>query len=397
MKKLLNKRSSFFMKKYCVSIFSVLLIIALSLCSGVMPSVSAENDFLKNDAKASLLVDYETGTVLYENNSNARFPIASMVKLMTILLTYEAIDNGSLTLDTMITTSENASGMGGSQVFIDPYVEYRAEDLLKSVVMASANDASVALAEYISGSEGAFVSLMNKRASELGMKNTLYANCTGLPAPEQYSSAYDCYLVLKQLLKHEHYHTLSTIWMDKLVHPSGRETELVNTNKLIRYYEGCDCGKTGSTSEAGYCLTASCIRNDFRLVAVVIGSKNGQQRFTDVSSLFNYGFANYENKLILDSQTPYLTDVEVRMSKQKTVDVYAKESFYGLSRKGNNDEYEFKYELDEIKAPIKAGEKVGTLLVTKQGQVVKEIDLVVNSDLQKLTYFDSIKRIAENW
>ncbi len=385
------------MKKYIISIFCVLCVMILSTYCGIMPVIYADNDSLKNDAKASLLVDYESNTVLYENNSNARFPIASMVKLMTILLTYEAIDNGSLTLDTMITTSENASGMGGSQVFIDPYVEYRAEDLLKSVVMASANDASVALAEYISGSEGEFVNLMNKRAQELGMKNTLYANCTGLPAPEQYSSAYDCFIVLKEIMKYDHYHTLSCIWMDKLVHPSGRETELVNTNKLIRYYKGCDSGKTGSTSEAGYCLTASAKRDDFRLVAVVIGSKNGQQRFTDVSSLFNYGFANFENKLILDSSVPVLTGVEVKMSKQKTVDVYAKDSFYGLSKKGSKDEYEFKQELIDIKAPKKAGEKVGTLLVTKEGQVVKEIDLVLDSDIEKLTYFDSIKRIAENW
>ena len=385
------------MKKCFVSIFCALCFIILSTYSGIMPTIYADKDVLKNDAKASVLVDFDSNTILYENNSNARFPIASMVKLMTILLTYEAINNGSLTLDTMITTSENASGMGGSQVFIDPFVEYRAEDLLKSVVMASANDASVALAEYISGSEDEFVNLMNRRAHELGMKNTLYANCTGLPVPEQYSSAYDCFLVMKELMKYDHYHSLSGIWMDKLVHPSGRETELVNTNKLIRYYKGCDSGKTGSTSEAGYCLTASAKRGDFRLVAVVIGSKNGQQRFADVSSLFNYGFANFENKLVLDNSQAVLSDVEVKMGKQKTINVYAKESYYGLSKKGIKDEYKFRYELMDIEAPKKAGEKVGTLLVTKDGQVVKEIDLVLETDIEKLTYFDSIKRIAENW
>lgn len=380
-----------------LSIFCVVCLMILSINCGTMQTIFADNDVLKNTAKASLLVDYDSNTILYENNSNARYPIASMVKLMTLLLTYEAIDNGQLTLDTMITTSENASGMGGSQVFIDPYVEYKAEDLIKSVVMASANDASVALAEYISGSEGEFVNLMNKRANELGMKNTLYVNCTGLPAPEQYSSAYDCFIVLKQLMKHEHYHTLSTIWMDKLVHPSGRETELVNTNKLVRYYKGCDSGKTGSTSEAGYCLTASAKRDDFRLVAVVIGSKTGQQRFTDVSTLFNYGFANFENKLILDMSKPVLENVEVKMSKQKTVDLYASENYYGLSKKGTNNEYEFKYEVMDIKAPKKVGDKVGTLLITKEGQVVKEIDLILNADVEKLSYYDGIKRIAENW
>ncbi len=387
--------------KKLFAIFCVLCLLIIPIYSGTMQNkniVHAQTDVLQINSKASLLMDYNTNTVIYENNSKARLPVASMVKIMTLLLTYEAIDNGSLTLDTMITTTENASKMGGSQVFIDPYVEYKTEDLIKSVVMMSANDASVALAEHIAGSESAFVQKMNERAKSLNMENTLYANCTGLPAPEQYSCANDCAILLKELLKHEHYHTLSSIWMDKLTHPSGRETELVNTNKLVRYYKGCDSGKTGSTSEAGYCLTASAEKNNFRLIAVVVGAKTGQERFNGVTELFNYGFANYENKDVLDCKVPVLENYEILQSKCKVANIYAKESYYGLCKKGSNSGYDISYVLDDkLKAPLKSGEKVGILTITKDGNVVKEIDLIVKEDIEKIGYFDSIKIIAENW
>lgn len=386
--------------KKLICLFCVLCLMIIPIYSGGMTKsniYAEDNDLLASSAKSALLMDYNSNTIIYERNAKTRLPIASIVKLMTILLTYEAIENNALSLDTMITTSENASGMGGSQVFIDPYVEYKTEDLLKSVIMASANDASVALAEHIAGSESEFVNLMNKRAKELGMDNTLYVNCTGLPAPEQYSCAYDCAIVLKEVTKFEHYHTISNVWMDKLVHPSGRETELVNTNKLVRYYKGCDSGKTGSTSEAGYCLSASAIKNDFRLIAVVIGAKTGQERFTDVSNLFNYGFANFENKDILDCNIPVIKDYEILKSKNKVADIYASESYYGLCKKGDNSEYEISYEIGKLKAPIKAGEKVGLLTISKGGNVVKEIDLIVKNNIEQLSYFDGIKYIAENW
>ena len=387
------------MKKKIFAILCMLLIIVPTLC-GVSYSdktIYAQTNVLENDAKSSLLLDYDSNTIIYENNSKARLPIASMVKLMTILLTYEAIDAHALTLDTMITTTENASKMGGSQVFIDPFVEYRAEDLLKSVVMASANDASVALAEYISGSESEFVNKMNQRAKELNMDNTLYVNCTGLPAPEQYSCAYDCAIILKEVMKHDHYHTLSNVWMDTLTHPSGRKTELVNTNKLVRYYKGCDGGKTGSTSEAGYCLSASAERDGFRLIAVVIGSKTGQDRFNNTTSLFNYGFANYENKTILDCSKAILENHEVLQCKTKTTNIYASENYYGLSKKGDKTEYDITYEIEQLKAPMNSGDKVGKLIISKQGNVVKEIDLIVKEDLVKISYFDGLKQIASNW
>lgn len=383
------------MKKFLITICCVLCICIIPL-SGI-----TQGEFAKADeaytAKSIILVDYNSGEVLKEDNADEKLPIASMVKMMTLLLTFEEMDKGNLTLDTKITTTENASGMGGSQVFIDPYVTYTAEQMIKSVIMASANDASVALAEHISGSEDTFVKKMNERAKALGMTNTLYANCTGLPEPEQYSSARDVSILMKELLRHEIYFNYSTIWMDELIHPSGRKTELVNTNKLTRYYKGCDAGKTGSTSEAGYCLCASAKRDDMRLISVVIGSKTGQDRFNESASLFNYGFANFENKNIISSTTP-LGKIEVKRAKINEIEYYAEKPFYGLCKKGETDAFKTEIELDDsISAPIKAGEKIGTITVIKDGQVKEEIAIVVKEDVKVLSYGESIKKIASNW
>ena len=348
-------------------------------------------------AKSSILVDYNSGEVLKESNADERLPIASMVKMMTLLLTFEEMDKGNLTLDTKITTTENASGMGGSQVFIDPYVTYTAEQMIKSVIMTSANDASVALAEHISGSESTFVKKMNERAKSLGMVNTLYANCTGLPEPEQYSSARDVSILMKELLKHDIYFKYSTIWMDELIHPSGRKTELVNTNKLTRYYKGCDAGKTGSTSEAGYCLCASAKRDDMRLISVIIGSKTGQDRFNESASLFNYGFANFENKNIISDLTPIGT-IEVKRAKINEVEYFAEKPFYGLCKKGDNDTFKTEIKIDKaISAPVKAGDKIGSICVIKDGQIKEEISLIVKEDIKVLSYKDGIKKIVSNW
>lgn len=386
------------MKKSIISIFSVLCLMLIPIYSSIKDSnvVYADTGF-SIDAKACLLVDDNFSRVMYEQNSTARFPIASMVKLMTILLTYEAIDENVLTFDTKITTTENASKMGGSQVFIDPYVDYKAEDLLKSVIMASANDASVSLAEYISGSESEFVEKMNKKAQELNMNNTLYANCTGLPAPEQYSCANDCAIILKEVSKYEHYHKMGKIWMDALVHPSGRKTELVNTNKLIRYYKGCTGGKTGSTNEAGYCLSAMANKNCLNLIAIVIGAKSGQDRFKQTTNLFNYGFANFDNKTIVNINEPVLVNQDVANGKEKTIDLYACESYNMITKKGESKDYEISFDIDKLVAPIRSGDKVGTLIVSKQGKVLKEIDVIAKQDIKQLTIIDSIHKIAEAW
>ena len=263
--------------------------------------------------------------------------------------------------------------------------------------MASANDASVALAEHISGSENAFVVKMNEKAKALGMNDTNYVNCTGLPAPEQYSCAQDCAVVLKEVTGHELYHKFSSIWMDELVHPSGRKTELVNTNRLIKYYQGCDSGKTGSTNEAGCCLSASAERNGMRLISVVIGASNSQTRFNECTKLFNYGFANFESKSILDDNSP-LMNLPVNKGKADNIDVYAERDFSTVVKKGGQHEYEVTFENpSKISAPTREGMVVGKAIISKQGTVVDEINLVVKTNIEKLSLKDCFDRIAQSW
>lgn len=383
------------MKK--IRIYGVILTLILAICCGVTQKSNTAYAEEKFDltCKSAILMDFNSRTIIYEKEKDKKLPIASMVKLMTIYLTFDNLQNGNITYEQEFTTTENASGMGGSQVFIDPYVNYTVKDLLKSVIMASANDASVALAEGISGSEREFVDLMNSTAKTLGMQNTLYCNCTGLPAPEQYSTAQDCAILLCNLLKFDDYHKFSTVWMDELTHPSGRKTELVNTNKLIRYFEGCDSGKTGSTSEAGYCLTSSALRKDMRLVSVVIGSKTGKDRFKESTSLLNYGFANYENKNLLNTNV-ILKELPTKRCKQKTAQIVATEDYFAFDKKGKTSAYEISYQLPEIIGNTKAGDVVGTAVISKQGNVVKVVNLTVKEDISSLTFADNFKEIISN-
>lgn len=383
------------MKKFFL--FSVISAIILSIYCGSMIKMEEVKADAAIESKSACLMDFDSKDVLFEKNSHEHLPVASMVKMMTILLTLENLDEGNISLDDKVLTSEKASGMGGSQVFIDPYEEYILSDLLKSVIMSSANDASVAIAEYISGSENNFVKLMNKRAKELNMNDTNYVNCTGLPAPEQYSSAYDSALVLSAVTKFDNYHKFSTIWMDKIVHPSGRVTELVNTNRLVKYYAGCDGGKTGSTNEAGCCLAASAERDGMHLISVIVGAENSKARFNECSSLFNYGFANFENKNLV-SVDKSLGLIPVSKGKVESINIYAKESFSAVVRKGENTNYEISLKLPSlVKGGTTTSDKIGNILVLKDGEVIKEIDIVLKENLDKMTYIDSVKKVLEAW
>jgi len=386
------------MKKFCIS--CVLCLVAFAIFCGGMQCISqiaqATND-IDISSKSAILMEYDSGEILFSKDEKKHLPVASMVKMMTILLSLEELQAGNISFDSKITTTENASSMGGSQVFLDPYVEYSFEDLLKSVIMASANDASVALAEYFNGNEKAFVNRMNKRAKELGMKDTNYSNCTGLPAPEQYSSANDTAILLREILKHEVYHKYSTVWMDKLVHPSGRETELVNTNRLIRYYQGCDGGKTGSTNEAGCCLGASAKRGDMRLISVVVGAENSKTRFNESATLFNYGFSNFESEKLVNSEVA-ISNLPVSKGKVDNIDVFASEDFSAVVKKGNKTGFEVCVEVEDfVKAPTKSGEVVGKATVTKDGNIIKEIPIVVNEDVKHLSWFETAHKIVEKW
>lgn len=383
------------------SITLSILAFALLFCGLQMKTISvaiAENEKdVDISSKSAILMEYDSGEVLFSKDECKRLPVASMVKMMTILISLEELQEGNVALDTKISTSENAAGMGGSQVFIDPFVEYSFEDLLKSVIMASANDASVALAEYFNGNEKAFTNRMNKRAKELGMKDTHYSNCTGLPAPEQYSSARDTAILLKEILKHEIYHNYSTIWMDTLTHPSGRTTELVNTNRLIRYFKGCDGGKTGSTNEAGCCLGASAKRDDMRLISVIVGAENSKTRFNESASLLNFGFKNFESQKLADV-SKVIQNIPVLKGKIANIDVFASEDFSAVVKKGDVSNYQVDYEIEEnIKAPTKAGDVVGKIIISKNGNLVKKIAAVVREDVKPLSIFETAKKVIHKW
>ncbi len=383
------------------SITLSILAFALLFCGLQMKTISvviAENEKdVDISSKSAILMEYDSGEVLFSKDECKRLPVASMVKMMTILLSLEELQEGNVALDTKISTSENAAGMGGSQVFIDPFVEYSFEDLLKSVIMASANDASVALAEYFNGNEKAFTNRMNKRAKELGMKDTHYSNCTGLPAPEQYSSAKDTAILLKEILKHEIYHNYSTIWMDTLTHPSGRTTELVNTNRLIRYFKGCDGGKTGSTNEAGCCLGASAKRDDMRLISVIVGAENSKTRFNESASLLNFGFKSFESQKLADV-SKVIQNIPVLKGKIANIDVFASEDFSAVVKKGDVSNYQVDYEIEEnIKAPTKAGDVVGKIIISKNGNLVKKIAAVVREDVKPLSIFETAKKVIHKW
>ncbi len=373
------------------------LMIAINIISPKLCfALSINEDY---SAKALYLMDFNTNQVLFEQNSNAKIPVASIVKLMTICLTCEEIDAGRLNLEDVITVSENASSMGGSQVFIETNGEYSVGDLLKSCIVSSANDASVALAETIAGSEDSFVTLMNNKAEKLGMGNTNYVNCTGLPASNQFSCAKDTAILLKEVLKHDIYHNYSTIWMDTLKHPKGRESELVNTNKLIRYYEGCDGGKTGSTNEAGYCLAATAKRNNMRLIGVVLGAENGKARFAETSKLLNYGFANFENKMIVDKNIILSENIKVKNGQHSQVSIKPQDNLYVIiNKRENSDDIDTLIKIkDIVVAPVKAGDIVGIIYLTKNGEVVSQTNIICVDNINKASFYDNVNKTIQNW
>lgn len=354
----------------------------------------SEKANISDSAKASLLMDYATGTVIYSKNETERLPIASMMKIMTVLLTLEEIDKGNIKLDDKVTVSENAASQGGSQVFLDANEEQTVGALLESIIVASANDSCVALAEHISGSVEGFVAKMNERAEQLKMDNTHFANCTGLPSPENYSCAKDVATMTRELVKHPTYFEYSKVWLKDFEHNSERKTTMTNTNKLIRFYKGCDGGKTGFTNEAGFCLSATAERDGMRLIGVVIGEKDSKTRFKDASNMLNYGFANYENKVYLDTETEIKNDIELKKSKQDTCKIVVDSPLVSFAKRGDESGFEIKYELPKsIKAPKKKGEKIGKAYLVKDGVVVDESNVVLKENLDKSSLLDDLKKL----
>jgi len=356
-----------------------------------------DNVNLKLRAKSAYVADYATGTVVYKINEQQRLPIASMCKIMTLLLAFEGIDEGILHPEEEILVSERAASMGGSQVFLEANAKYPIKELLKSIAVCSANDSCVAVAERLCGSEDLFVDKMNEKAKELGATDTLFSNCTGLPKDPQYSCAKDVFLMLKALLSHKEYFDYGNVWMDKFAHPKGRYTEISNTNKLVRYYDGCDGGKTGFTNQAGFCLAATAKRNGTRIISVVIGEENSKNRFDDVRTTFDYAFANYTTTPIVEANVPLEKNAHVTCGKEKEVDVCPKRSAYAFVRRGDKSNFTIETVIQPLRAPIKKGDTVGEIIIYQNNVEYDKVPLIATSDVEKADYFDCLKEVARGW
>lgn len=375
-----------------VLVLKKILIVILAF-SCFIPVVKAEGDSLNLSSESAILMDAESGKILYEKNIDEQLPMASMTKIMSMLLIMENIEQGNLAYEDKVLISENASGMGGSQVFLQAQEEYTVNDLLKCIAIASANDAVVAMAEKISGSVDAFVELMNKRAKELGLKNTHFANPHGLDNENHYSTAYDMALMAKELLKHEDILKYTSIYEDYLTKPDGSQVWLVNTNRLVRFYDGVDGLKTGYTTDAGYCLTATAKKNDLRLISVVMKSLSAEERSSDTSTLLSYGFNSFKNNVIY-SKDKVLGKVPVEKGKIEEVDIYLKEEateILNITEKPGD--YTFNIKVDKITSPVKAGTIVGTAeIIDSNGNIIDEAEVIVKENIEAAGFFDYLKQ-----
>ena len=392
------------MKERIYRLFSALLMLALFvLC--LPDTAQAETNVPLEDGvpvelscASAILIDAATGQVIFEKNADERRPVASVTKVMTILLTLEALDAGTVSLSDTVIASERAAGMGGSQALLDANAPYKLEELLKSTIVASANDSAVALAEHLSGAQEAFAARMNERAQELGLENTHYVNCTGLPAEGQYTTARDVARLSRELDKHPLYYQYSTIWMDELVHKGGRVTQLTNTNRLIRFYADCDGYKTGSTNEARYCISATAKRGDLRLIAVVLGAQAGQTRFDEARKMLEDGFANYQIVRPVVEGTKLNMPVAVKLGARDVVDTAAGGTVEMLLRKGQEKGLSLEIALPEsVDAPIQRGDWIGEINVLLDGKRIAGTGAVAAETVEMPGMLDALLRILKGW
>ena len=345
--------------------------------------VKASNLNLAENAKSAILIDASTGNIIYEKNAHEKLAPASMTKMMSMLLIMEAIDRGELKWNQMITASENASSMGGSQILLETGEKMSVKDLFKGIAVASGNDAVVALSEAIAGTEDEFVKRMNQRAKELGLQDTNFKNPHGLDTANHYSSAYDMSLIAKELVKHEKVLEFTSIYEDYLREGQKNKVWLVNTNKLVRFYDGLDGLKTGYTKEAGYCLTSTAKRGDTRFITVVMGEPDTKTRNSETTSILDYAFSQYESEKIFSKDNAVGT-VRVDLGKTETVKLFPMEDVSVLNKKSENKKnanYELK--ANHLSAPIKKGEKVGELILKVEGEKNRTIPLTVQNKVAK--------------
>lgn len=349
-------------------------------------------------APSAILLEAENGTVIFEKNADERRPVASVTKLMTLLLLFERLDAGEIGMEDKITVSPNAAAQPGSQALLDAHATYPLRDLLKGTVIASGNDSAVALAEYVAGTEEAFVALMNERAAEMGLNNTHYVNCTGLPVQGQYTSARDVARISCEMAKHPDYFSLSSVWLDTLTHPSGRTTDLTNTNRLVRFYRDCDGFKTGSTNEAKYCLSATAERGGLRLIAVVLGVPKSQTRFDEARAMMDYGFANYARVQVAQAGDLLGMRVKVSMGARDEVDAALGKGLSMLLKNGQQSRLSFEAALPEaLNAPVRAGQEIGEVRLLLDGRTIATLPAVAAQDVRLPGILEGFVRLMENW
>ncbi|WP_068671956.1 D-alanyl-D-alanine carboxypeptidase family protein [Oceanobacillus sp. Castelsardo] len=388
--------------KKCILIISMIFSIFI-LGSSVFAEEKSESEEDKSesinlapDAKSAILIERDTGTVLFDKNAHDVLPPASMTKLMTLLLIMEAIDQGDLKKDEMIRVSERAASMGGSQIFLEAGEEMSVNDLLKGIAIASGNDASVAIAERLAGSEEAFVKKMNEKVKELGLKNTKFQNTTGLPSDDHYSTSYDMAMIAKELLKYEDITDYTSIYEDYLRKGKENEFWLVNTNKLVKFYPGVDGLKTGYTNEAKYCLTATAEKNDMRVIAVVMGANTTKERNATISSMLDFAFNQYETQQLF-KKDQVVSNLNLIKAEENDIEIIVPESVSTLHKKGESTE-EVKTEIklkEDFALPINRGDDVGTLTVKNGNEIILEVPLTVNNDVTKASYLTLLKRTLQ--
>ena len=366
------------MKKIC-------FLLVLFLCPFCVFAID-----LASNAKSAIIIEPTTGKIIFEKNSNERLEPASMTKIMTLLLTFEAIDNGRVSLDDMVNISKRAEDMGGSQMFLEASSNIRLEEIIKGVSIASANDGAIALAEFICGSVENFVDMMNKKVEDLGLSNTHFANPHGLHADNHYSSAYDMAIMASNLISHEKVLNYTSIYEDYFNKPDGSRTWLVNTNKLVRFLEGVDGLKTGYTSEAGYCLTATAKKGNVRYITVVMGEPSSDIRSSETTNMLNYAFNSFKLNTILDKNQE-LGTIYIDKSKQKTAKIVVKNPVTELiSKEKDIPNYTYNLKVEKITVPIKAGTKVGTVeILDNEGLIVREEDVTISYDIEKCNLWET--------
>lgn len=379
-------------------------LIALACAAMLLPVHAAQAEPLESGmpvavtAPSVILAEVSTGTVIFEKGADDRREVASITKLMTALLVFEALESNQFALSDSVTVSQNAAAMKGSQALLDANASYTVEELLRTTIMASANDSAVALAEFVAGTEAAFVEKMNARAQALGMSSTHYVNCTGYPQDGQYTTARDVLTLCCEVARHPAYFKYASIWIDTLTHPGGRITDLTNTNRLVRFYTDCDGFKTGSTDAAKYCLAATAERDGMRLVAIVLGAPTGQKRFDEARAMLDYGFASYQRLMVANKGDLLDESIPVRGGSAETVELMLGSGLSMLLKKGQESQLRLEVALPEsVDAPVMQGDVIGLVNVLLGERVVAKINCVSASDVPRPGFIEGLYRILDMW